>query len=151
MLKRFKKQNLLRSFLLALLLIIISCNRNNVICENSTNIKVHSSLIKIAKGDYCSLLNRSFNKDRESIKEFCQLTLDENSGFYHGEILIELIGKLGEDFFIKSISNFDNHDRYKLRFYIYAGFFQKGRYKFSIKKTEDVFPKLYDFLKEEKG
>lgn len=129
------------------LFLMISCDGKNI-CENSANIEVEKVLLEMADGNYCSLLKQSINRDVKSIKEFCRLTSDEKTGFYHGEVLVKLIDKLGEDFFIESISDFNRDDKYKLSQYIYIGFFQEGRYKLKTRNTKDVFPKVYDFLNE---
>lgn len=142
-----RKFSLLKVAVVILILMVVSCNKENH-CKNSADIKIDSILLKMADGNYCSLLNQAIDKDKEGIKQFSRLTADEKSGFYHGEVLIQLIDKLGEEFFIEAISDFNYQDKYKLRMYIYIGFFQMDLYRLKREKIENVFPKLAEFLKE---
>lgn len=121
-------------------------------CKSGCNvegIEVNGLLLTVSNEksyDYCSSLEKAISGNKNSIKELSLLDFEDSSGYSHGEVLVGLIDKVGEDKFIDAISMLQPKDKNKILAYLEVGIMYNGNKSLNDKKVKDVFPQLYQFL-----
>ncbi|MBO4814008.1 MAG: hypothetical protein J5523_03530 [Muribaculaceae bacterium] len=97
--------------------------------------------------DYDDLVEKSLHKDMSSINKLSLLEYNDGYSYDHGLILIEIVDRIGEDIFIKSIEDISAKQKAKVLSYFEAGVDMKNSKKNDwAKRVEDYYPKIYNFL-----
>ncbi len=101
--------------------------------------------------DYGDLVEKSLQKDLSSIKKLSLLEYNDGYSYEHGLILIEIVDRIGEDIFIKSIEDISAKQKKRVLSYIIAGVDLRNSEKMDFKKraenyAEDYYPKIYNCL-----
>lgn len=101
---------------------------------------------KMENIDYCKLLDNSLQKDSASLNKFVTLEcFDGEAGYCHGTIIVEVIERIGEDFFIYSTQRQPINKRKEILSYIDVGI--AYRYdNIDPRSTKEVFPKIFYVL-----
>ena len=132
-------------------LLFCSCSGNRTI----DGIFVDYGLIYSAEEkynvDYCDLVKKSINKDTVSVKELVLLNFDAGYSYEHGNILLQIIDKIGEDFFIESLKDISSEQKTNVLAQIKAGVDLRNSINndFGKRVDEEVkanYPKVYAFL-----
>lgn len=99
--------------------------------------------------DYCKLLDNSLRKDSASLNMFVTLEcFDGEAAYCHGTIIVEIIERIGEDYFIYSTQRLPINKRKEILSYIDVGI--AYRYdKIDPRSTKEVFPKIFYVLNHE--
>lgn len=108
-------------YTLAIVLLLTSCS--DYISVDGIHISTH--LCEIAKENYgvnyANLLEESLEGNDDSIKGFVSLSFDGAYAYEHGEIIVELIDRIGSEQFLTTIETLNVADRTCLLSLIYAG------------------------------
>lgn len=101
---------------------------------------------KIKDVDYCKLLDKSLRKDSASLNKFVTLDcFDGEAGYCHGTIIVEVIERIGEEYFIYSTQKLPINKRKEILSFIDVGIHYRYDYVDS-RTTKDVFPKVFSVL-----
>jgi len=123
--------------LILLTLSFISCGdyscKNEVISESLLEFAINNEY------NYCQLYSESLKGDLQSIKEISLLSFYDGLVYEHGWVLIHLINALGEEKYLKSLTDTDLNERKKICSYLRAGLYQGN-----IKETRE-FSKIFKF------
>ena len=128
-------------------LYLFSCQRNN--CSNAAKIEVSDLLYEYSQqhsNNYCELLRKSVQGDREAIKKLSLLRIDDAAGYDHGAVLVELVRFIGEEKYVSSIITITPAEKKTIRSYIDVGLEYEKSPNSGYKSIKTTFPSLYDFL-----
>lgn len=131
----------------AFLLLAGACFGNRKVGE----IEVSELLLIAAKEqntDYCSLLKGSINGNCNDIRRLALLDFHDGAGYDHGAILVKLIGIIGEDMFIQSISGIGNEKKQEIKNSIAVGLEYGDNSDLNKLSIEQAFPKLFFYLNQ---
>jgi len=123
-------------------------------CSNGCNVSgVNvSELLTVASKhkriDYCNLLDEALNGNEIAVRELSLLEFNAAAGYDQGAVIVDLILKLGEKKYIKSIFEISNKEKILIESYIDVGVEYSDKPELKNRKLKDVFSKLYVFLKE---
>lgn len=96
--------------------------------------------------DYCNLVKLSINKDSFSVSKLSCLDISEDLISNHGEVLVQLVDILGEDFFIQIAQKLNSIEKYRLYSFITIGLIETNLPQYQEKGSIKRFPKLLDYL-----
>lgn len=133
-------------FLLSLLLLFQSCINGN----KCNDIKISETLqnhVNNKNIKYCSFLKKALGGNEKSIKEFLLLDIQDSAGYDHGNVILKLIKKLGDDVVIKSVADVTSKEKKRILSYINVGF-EYG--DFTDQDLKNSYPALYEFLTKSK-
>lgn len=136
------------AFILPLLLLSSATPTND--CSQVAGIKIWKETMVFAKDEnfpYCALLQRAVSKDKKAIKRLAFKTFDTSAGLGHGTVIVALVDRLGESFFIRAIGNLSPKNRQHLLLNLKVGLAYTALKKYREKNIPEVFPKLARLLK----
>lgn len=142
-----KKINLYFIIVLITGLTLLSCNSKCSVegIDVPETIQISSK----EKGiNYCELLEKSLQKEKNSVVKLSLLDFDGSSGYDHGTILVDLVKKLGEDEYIVLINQVNSNEKKKIEAYLEVGLMYHYDDKLKEKSVDESFPKLSTFLRE---
>ncbi len=131
--------------LICFVLLLYSCSSE---CSIS-GIKVNELLFAVSKDrgiDYCSLLEEAVNGNELAIREISLLKFDDATGYAQGTVIVEMILKLGEEKYLKSISSISVKEKKLIKAYIDIGFEYNESKDLKNKELAELFPKVNSFL-----
>ena len=100
---------------------------------------------------YCKLLKKAINGNQEDIKKLILLDFSGAgaAGYDHGDVLVKLIDRLGEETIISSLgSQLTEEEKGGIEAYIAVGL-EYGSNPHQGQPPEEAFPLLYDYLQKE--
>jgi len=101
--------------------------------------------------NYCKLLRNAIKNDSASIRAFTLLKFHGGESSYnHGWVIVDLIGIIGEDKFIRSLAAINDREKGGVKGYIRAGLEYGKNPRFQGKPLEEAFPKVNAFLNVDK-
>lgn len=104
------------------------------------------------RDNYYHLIEQSLKKDKKSLKELSLYDLRGATGesaYDHGDVLAQLLDRLGEDFFLESLDGLSEEERGMVLGYLDVGFeYGVLNSKGKVLMTKDLYPRLYHFLDE---
>ena len=101
---------------------------------------------------YCKLLKRAINGHQEDIKKLMLLDFSNSgeAGYDHGDVLVKLIDRLGEETIISSLGRqLTEEEKGTIKSYIGVGL-EYGSNPHQGQKPEVAFPLLYEFLQKDR-
>lgn len=131
-------------------LLLGSATTPNSECTQVAGIKIWEETMTFAKQEnfpYCALLQRAVSKDKKALKRLAFKTFDTSAGLGHGTVVVALVHRLGERFFIRSIGNLSPKKRQHLLLNLKVGLAYTDIKKYHEKNIQEVFPKLARLLK----
>lgn len=131
-------------FIAGLLTLCVACVKND--CTEIQGIAIAEETRVFATDEgfpYCRLLQKALNKDASSIRRLAARTFDTSAGLGHGVVLVALLHKLGEDFFVKAVQQFSHVNKNRLYSNLKIGLAYTSIKKYSNKTPEEAFPKVY--------
>ena len=104
---------------------------------------------RIDEDMYCTLLEDALHYDSISLKKFVTLDkmIDGEAGYCHGIIIVELIERVGEDFFIESLNTISLDKKKDILAYIRVGIAYRHA-EIDDRTPKEVFPKVSLFLNQ---
>ena len=97
---------------------------------------------------YCKLLNKAMEGNQEDIKKLILLDFSGAgaAGYYHGDVIVKLIDRLGEDTIISSLGNqLTKKEKGSIEAYISVGL-EYGNNPHHGQTLESVFPLINQYL-----
>lgn len=130
--------------IMSLMIMFINCsngkNINGIYIPNIIYLSLENSREEI---EYDKLIINSLNRDTVSLNRLVSLnSFDGEAAYCHGAIIVELIDRVGEDFFIHSTDCLPMSTKKLLLSYIDVGISYRNE-TIDIRTTKEVFPKLY--------
>jgi len=101
--------------------------------------------------DYCKLLKKAIKKDSTSIRIFTLLEIYDAASYDHGEVIVDLIGIIGEDNFLQALATINNREKAWVEGSIEVGLEYGDNPKYKGKRLKEAFPKIYKFLDYDRG
>jgi hypothetical protein len=109
--------------------------------------------LRIATDDYygisyCKLLKKAIDGNQEDIKKIMLLDFSGAgaAGYDHGDVLVKLIDRLGEETIISSLGNqLTKKEKREIESYIAVGL-EYGNNPHQGKNPDEAFPFLYEYL-----
>jgi len=98
------------------------------------------------KINYSKLLEKATINDAKSIKRIVLLDFDGAYSYHHGGVIVDLIGIIGEDKFIQSLTTISSEQKRNVTAYIRVGLEYGSNPNFKGKTLKEAFPKIYIFL-----
>lgn len=135
---------------LTLSLVLLGSATPNNECTQVAGIKIWKETMAFARQEnfpYCALLQRAVSKDKRALKRLAFKTFDTSAGLGHGTVIVALVHRLGERFFIRSIGNLTPKKRQHLLLNLKVGLAYTNIKKYHEKDVKVVFPKLARLLK----
>ena len=118
-------------------------------CHNETDIEIPYDMANVDLYEdsrhYCNLVNKSvLEEDEEAMREFSLISFSGCVYNGHGDVLIEIVLKVGEEKYLKSIQNLSLAEKAQVKIYFETGmeYYQGG------KDLAEVFPKIDAYLSE---
>lgn len=140
------KKIIIKIFLLSIVLFMcFACCGRKVI----NDIEVSELLLIASKEqniDYCKLLNESIKGNDSSIRQLALLKIYDGAGYDHGAVVVDLIGLIGEDKFIYSLTTINNEQKKWIKEYIEVGLEYGNNVNLQTQTFKEAFPKIYKFL-----
>ena len=99
---------------------------------------------------YCKLLNKAIEGNQEDIKKLILLDFSGagEAGYDHGDVIVKLIDRLGEETIISSLGNqLTEEEKGRIEAYISVGM-EYGSNPHHGQKPEVAFPLLYEYLQK---
>lgn len=92
---------------------------------------------------YIKLVNQAMDKDTTALKELLLIdNIGDGAGYEHGDILIQLLENLGDDFYSNVLSTVPTNQKKILQEYFFVGMdIRKKEYCFRIDKK---YPKTFN-------
>ena len=101
---------------------------------------------------YCKLLKKAIDGNQEDIKKLMLLDFSGSgeAGYDHGDVLVKLIDRLGEEKIISSLgSQLTKEEKNEIEAYIVVGL-EYGSNPHHGQNPEEAFPLLYEYLQKER-
>ena len=101
---------------------------------------------------YCKLLKKAIDGNQEDIKKLMLLDFSGSgaAGYDHGNVLVKLIDRLGEEKIISSLGNqLTEEEKEGIESYISVGL-EYGSNPHHGQNPEEAFPLLYEYLQKER-
>ncbi len=121
-------------------MISFSCKRHSD-CQGITV----SELLDINTNNYCDLIEKSLAKNKDALKEISLLSIYDSASYEHGTVLVQIIEKVGEDFYVKSLGVLTSKEKNKIKSYLDVGL-EYGGAKYKDKALKKFFPKVEAYL-----
>jgi len=138
------------------LIIITGCctqgdfDKDDQICEEM-GIRYYQGLSYASTCKYCRYVKEATHKDKHALKKLFLMDFQGGYSYDHGTILITILDKTGEEFFIQVLQEEMPKRQMLVRNYLLFGLDHVDNPKYHMKPFYEVFPLLGDFLCEKLG
>ena len=112
-------------------------------------IEVSELLLRASKEqnvDYYKLLNEAIKGNDLSIRQLALLKVYDGAGYDHGAVIVDLIERIGENIFIKSLTNINNEQKQWIKGSIEVGLEYGNNPNLQTQSFKEAFPRIYEFL-----
>lgn len=125
----------------------------SISCEqkcNLSDLEIGPLLISNAEEqgvNYCELVKKSFNHNTKAVKQLSLLNFENSVGYEHGEVVVELVLKIGEQRFLDALQGINKSEKNKVESYLDVGL-EYGSSDLKGQTIKQAFPKVYLFLNQ---
>lgn len=128
-------------------LFVLSCNSD----KNIEGIIIPNNMIDYLytnnyESDYINTLKSALKKNNEAIVKFSTLNFDSSAAMEHGEILLNLIKKIGEKNYINAVKNCSTSQKHIIKENIENGIEWSIDSNFKDKNLNHIYPALSQIL-----